>query len=149
MNDLRTQQLEAAYAEDTTISFVGSNRLRPFSLGTLNLCRQLKLSLFTEPEAENELADEERQHQLAVFAWMQSAPLKEVLAAVRAGTWKDAVAEFEFSLSVDTMPTLVAEIGRIASLAAAAVTSLGIWTIRRFTDWGRRNTAYFVAYRHA
>ena len=37
----------------------------------------------------------------------------------------------------------------LTSLAAAAVTSLGIWTIRRFTDWGRRNTAYIVAYRHA
>ena len=29
----------------------------------------------------------------------------------------------------------------LTSLAAAAVTSLGIWTIRRFADWGHRNTA--------
>jgi ZIP family zinc transporter len=34
----------------------------------------------------------------------------------------------------------------ITSLAAAAVTSLGIWTIRRFADWGHRNTAYFMCF---
>lgn len=120
MNDPRTPQLEAAYSEDTAMSQVGGNRLRPFSLGTLNLCRQLKLTLFTDAQADETLSDEVRQRQIAVFAWMQSAPLKEVLRAVRAGTWEDAVTEFEFNLSVDTIPTLVAEIGRIATLAAAA-----------------------------
>lgn len=120
MNDPRTPQLEAAYAEDTSMSLVGGNRLRPFSLGTLNLCRQLKLTLFTDAQADEKLSEEERQRQIAAFAWMQSEPLKEVLRAVRAGTWEDAVTEFEFNLSVDTIPTLVAEIGRIATLAAAA-----------------------------
>jgi hypothetical protein len=120
MNDPRTPLLEAAYAEDTSPALVGNNCLRPFSLGSLNLCRQLNLTLFTKPKGEAELSDEERQFQLTVFAWMQAAPLKDVLAAVRAGTWKDAVAEFEFSLSVDTLPTLIAEISRIAMLAAAA-----------------------------
>jgi len=32
------------------------------------------------------------------------------------------------------------------SLTAAFVTALGIWTIRRFTDWGQRNTAYFMCF---
>ena len=34
----------------------------------------------------------------------------------------------------------------IASSAAAAVTTLGIYTIRNFGDWGRRNTAYFMCF---
>lgn len=34
----------------------------------------------------------------------------------------------------------------LTSLAAAAVTSLGIWTIRRFAHWGQRNTAYFMCF---
>jgi ZIP family zinc transporter len=34
----------------------------------------------------------------------------------------------------------------LTSLTAAAVTSLGIWTIRRFADWGHRNTAYFMCF---
>ena len=33
-----------------------------------------------------------------------------------------------------------------ASLTAALVTALGIWTIRRFADWGQRNTAYFMCF---
>lgn len=33
-----------------------------------------------------------------------------------------------------------------ASLTAAAVTSLGIWTIRHFADWGHRNTSYFMSF---
>lgn len=32
------------------------------------------------------------------------------------------------------------------SLLAAAVTSLGIFTIRRFSDWGQRNTTYFMCF---
>jgi hypothetical protein len=32
------------------------------------------------------------------------------------------------------------------SLTAALVTALGIWTIRRFADWGQRNTAYFMCF---
>jgi zinc transporter ZupT len=32
------------------------------------------------------------------------------------------------------------------SLLAAFVTSLGIYTIRRFAAWGQRNTAYFMCF---
>jgi zinc and cadmium transporter len=32
------------------------------------------------------------------------------------------------------------------SLLAAFVTSLGIYTIRRFADWGQRNTTYFMCF---
>jgi ZIP family zinc transporter len=32
------------------------------------------------------------------------------------------------------------------SLVAAGVTSLGIYTIRRFSDWGHRNTTYFMCF---
>jgi len=118
--DPRTTQLEAAFAEDGTPTAAAGLRLRPFSLGTLNLCRQLGLTLFTDSKADESISDEERQRQIAAFAWLQSAPLKEVLQVVRSGTWQEAVNEFEFSLSVETIPALVAEIGRIATLAAAA-----------------------------
>lgn len=118
--DSRSANLEAAYSEESTPVRVAGIHLRPFSLGTLNLCRQLGLSIFTDPQAEEKLSDEDRQRQIAAFAWMQSAPLKDVLAAIRAGAWQEVVTEFEFSLSVDTIPALIAEISRIATLAAAA-----------------------------
>jgi len=34
----------------------------------------------------------------------------------------------------------------LASVAAATVTSCGIYVIRRFETWGRRNTAYFMCF---
>ncbi|WFM71535.1 ZIP family metal transporter [Halomonas sp. CKK8] len=34
----------------------------------------------------------------------------------------------------------------VTSLLAALVTSLGIYTIRRFADWGQRNTTYFMCF---
>ena len=34
----------------------------------------------------------------------------------------------------------------IMSLSAAAVTSVGIYTIRNFAGWGRRNTTYFMSF---
>lgn len=93
-------------------------RLRPFSLGTLNVCRQLDLTLFLDGEAD--LGDEEKQRQIVAFAWVQSAPLSEVLGALRTGTANEKIAEFEFQMDVAALPQLIIEIQRISELAAAA-----------------------------
>ena len=118
-DDTRTQKLEAAFAdsnEDDTV--IGSLRLRPFSLGTLNVCRQLELTLFLDGEVE--LEDEEKQRQIVAFAWAQSAPLSEVLEALRTKTAPQKIAEFEFQMDVGDLPELIKEIQRISELAAAA-----------------------------
>ena len=114
--DPRTQQLEAAFAEGP--ARIGELRLRPLSFGTINLCRQLSLTLFLDEQAD--LPDEEKQRQLIAFAWIQSAPLSEVLEAVRNGRMQERVDEFAFSLSIDMLPALMAEVSRISRLAAAA-----------------------------
>ena len=115
--DPRPTQLEAAFAEGCTTT-IGSITLRPFSLGTLNLCRQLNLTLFLN--GDTDLSDEEKQRQLVAFAWIQAAPLPEVLTAVRTGNAADKVAEFEFSLGIDTLPMLLKELSRVSQLASAA-----------------------------
>jgi len=116
-DDTRTEQLEAAFAEDDATE-VGSLRLRPFSLGTLNVCRQLGLTLFLDDETK--LSDEEKQRQIVAFAWAQSAPLTEVLKALRTGNAEDRIARFAFRMEVNDLPGLMQEIQRIAELAAAA-----------------------------
>lgn len=116
-DDARNQNLEAAFCEPETLT-VGTLCLRPFSLGTLNLCRQLGLTMFLDDSAE--LTDADKQRQIAAFAWAQSAPLREVISAVRKGTWQEAVDEFEFGLAVSDLPALLAEIQRIGELAGAA-----------------------------
>ena len=97
---------------------IGGLHLRSFSLGTLNVCRQLNLTLFLDGEAD--LNDEEKQRQIVAFAWAQSAPLSEVLGALRTGTANDKIAEFEFRMDVAALPELITEIQRISELAAAA-----------------------------
>jgi len=114
----RDQKLEAAFADGAEAP-AGSLRLRPFSLGTLNLCRQLGLTLFLDGDAE--LDDDEKQRQIVAFAWAQSAPLPEVLGALRSGDAQGRIAEFEFQMGVGDLPALIAEIQRISGLAAAVV----------------------------
>lgn len=58
--------------------------------------------------------------QLTAFAWLQSAPLPEVKAAVREGRWEQEVEDFSFGLSMEELPLLLAEVERIAKLAEAA-----------------------------
>ena len=42
-NESRTEKLEAAFAEPAeSETVIGCLRLRPFSLGTLNVCRQFR-----------------------------------------------------------------------------------------------------------
>lgn len=113
----RTEKLEAAFADEEE-TVVGSLRLRPFSLGTLNVCRQLDLTLFLDDEVE--LDDEEKQRQIVAFAWAQSAPLPEVLKALRSSETEERIAEFEFQMDVGDLPELIREIQRISELAAAA-----------------------------
>ena len=117
--DTRTRKLEAAFADPAQgETVIGGLHLRSFSLGTLNVCRQLDLTLFLDDEAE--LTDEEKQRQIVAFAWVQSAPLSEVLSALRTGNAIERIAEFEFQLDVAALPELITEIQRISELAAAA-----------------------------
>jgi hypothetical protein len=114
--DPRTPQLEAAFAEGP--AHIGDLRLRSLSFGTINLCRQMNLSLFLDEQVE--LSDEEKQRQLIAFAWIQSAPLPEVLEAVRTRKVQERLDEFAFLLSIDMLPALMVEVSRISKLAAAA-----------------------------
>jgi len=116
----REDQLEAAFLE-AGLNVPGLT-MRPFSLGTLNLCKKLKLSLFVEDKSAEkvELDEDATLDQLIAFAWLQSQPLPEVLAAVRGNKWREAVELFAFTLSADTITALGAEIQRISAQSNAA-----------------------------
>jgi hypothetical protein len=91
---------------------IGSLVLRPFTIGTLSICKQLNLSMFIgESEGKAELDD---QRQIMAFAWAQSAPLEKVLQAVRMNKWIEAVEEFEFSIQPNQVSEIVDEINRIS-----------------------------------
>lgn len=95
--------------------------MRPFSIGTLTLCRRLKLSLFTDEAKVEEISDEDSLLQLATFAWMQSAPLADVRRHLREGTYEDEVDLFSFGLSLESLSQLTQQIKRLAAQSAAAI----------------------------
>lgn len=96
---------------------VAGLKFRPFTLGSKAACEQMKLSMFLTGETGSE---SEAERQMVAFAWIHSAPLKTVLAALRNGTADEAAQEFGFSISLSAMPELVAEINRISRAAAEA-----------------------------
>jgi hypothetical protein len=114
----RPKENEAAFSEGE--QQIGKLRLRPFTIGTLSICRQLKLTMFIGSEEGTPELDQQRQ--IMAFAWAQSAPLGEVLRCIRTGKWVEAVEEFEFEIEPSQVNEIVAEINRISqSVKAAAV----------------------------
>lgn len=96
-------------------------KLRAFSFGSLQLCRVLKLTLFTEeadPYAEEDEGEDQRQ--LVAFAWLQSEPLDEVLEAVADGTAEAKILKFSFTLDLSNLTPLMNEVNRISSGISAA-----------------------------
>lgn len=114
----RAKENEASFSEGE--QQIGKLTLRPFTIGTLSICRQLNLSMFIgNTGTESEL---DQQRQIMAFAWAQSAPLGEVLRCIRTGKWMEAVEEFEFTIEPSQVNEIVAEINRISqSVKAAAV----------------------------
>lgn len=118
-DDARLDVLEAAFAEGNT-ELLGVS-LRPVTLGTLNLCRRLELTLVLRPELEAEFGEADKQRQALIFVWLHSAPLHEVLAAVRDGTWEHAFSAFAESGSQLVVPVVLHEIRRVSKLVEAAL----------------------------
>ena len=127
MSTAREDQLEHAFSEGEMT--VANLTLRPFSLGTLALCLDLILTTFVTQDREQlqAITEAEKQRQMAAFAWMQSAPEKEVLKLVREKrrnpssiALDDAIEDFQFTVPVHLLPDLIKEVDRISKLAAAA-----------------------------
>jgi hypothetical protein len=117
MND-RNHQLAAAMI-DPGERRIGGIKLRPFSYGSMQLAYLFKLSLFTG-EGETEPSEAEKQRQIVTFAWMQSAPLDEVVSAVHDGSAENRVLRFSLGITFDTIPELMAEINRIGEMVSAS-----------------------------
>lgn len=93
---------------------VAGLRLRPFSIGTYNLIQRLKIKL------DSELPDSEQMRNLAAIAWIQSAPIPEVLRAVHTGKADEAIDAFMFSIDLSRIGELSAELNRIGEAVSAA-----------------------------
>ena len=78
----------------------GGLTLRPFSAGTLTLCRSLGLTMITGATKEQieAMPADEKQRQLTTFLFIQSQPLDVVKKAVKAARENRAAFEEEYLL---------------------------------------------------
>jgi len=77
---------------------LGGLKLRPFTLGTLEICRRVGLSMFTAGQLPEDAG--ERARQVSAFLFIQSEPLDEMLAAVSSTErFNDALLRFQFRLT--------------------------------------------------
>jgi hypothetical protein len=97
---------------------VAGLRLRPFSIGTFNLLQRLKIQI------DGDVPEEDQMRNLAALAWIQSAPIPEVLKAVHSGKADEAIDAFMFQIDLSRVGELSAELNRIGEQVAAA--SFGI-----------------------
>ena len=97
---------------------VGALKLRPFSAGTLTLCRTLGLTMITGASKEQleALSADAKQRQLTTFLFIQSQPLDLVKKAVKlARESREAFEEeyllpFELELPVTAMFTAMQQL---------------------------------------
>ena len=106
---------------------VGTLILRPFSAGTLTLCRKLGLTLIVGgAEEKAAITEEEKQRQITTFIFIQSAPLDDVLRAAklarkdRTAFEEDILLPFELSLPVEVMVQAMEQIAGNAEQIASA-----------------------------
>ena len=95
--------------------------LRPFSLGSLSICRRAKLTMLTGEAKPEELDDDAKQQQIVAFLYIQSQPILEVLKAIKDPEFMgNHVLPFAMTLPLSAIPAAVAEIQRIMDAASAA-----------------------------
>jgi hypothetical protein len=101
---------------------IGNLKLRPYTMGSMQLAYLLKLTTFTRQKDDPplELDDVEESRQIMTFAWMQSADEDEISDAIKNDTVDRCVLKFSFGVTFDMLPALMDEINRIGEMVAAS-----------------------------
>ena len=116
----RTEQLEATFTQAP--AEIAGLTLRPFSLGSLSLCRRLKLTMLTGEAAPDSLNDEEKQQQIVAFLFIQSQPLNAVLQAIKSESFfEEHILPFSLGLPMEAFPQAIKEIQRVIDAAICCV----------------------------
>jgi len=110
MIDPKTDYL---FLEPDTIEVAGL-RLRPFSIASFNLIQRLGIKL------DGAQTDAEQMRNLAALAWIQSAPIPEVIKSVHCGKADESIDAFMFTIDLSRVGELSAELNRIGEQVAAA-----------------------------
>jgi hypothetical protein len=119
---MKTDPRDLAFIEPVP-EFAGL-KMRPFSAGTLTLCRALNLSVVLA-SAEG-VSEADKQEQLVTLLFIQSQPLETVKTAVkiarqdRQAFRDDFLLPFEMGLPVSALPKIFKELEAVFAAVEAA-----------------------------
>ena len=101
------------FLEPDTLEVAGL-RLRPFSIASFNLIQRLGIKL------DSAQTDAEQMRNLAALAWIQSAPIPEVIKSVHSGKANESIDAFMFTIDLSRVGELSSELNRIGEAVNAA-----------------------------
>ena len=102
---------------------VAGIELRPFTLGSLQAARKLGLRMFAEDPSDEEIEPGQEEREMVAFAWIQSAPLSEVLGSLRKGVdvaW-EKIDEFSWSLDMDRFQLFSQELEKLGMMVGETI----------------------------
>ena len=116
----KTTLNEEAFLEPQ-LKHIGDFKLRPFTLGSVTLCKKLGLSQFTGEKSEEPLDQVEQLRQVAGFLFIHCEPVEKVLRAVRdKQTLEDELLRYQLQIPLAIVPQVMEEIQRVGDMTAAA-----------------------------
>ena len=116
----KTTLTEEAFLEPT-LKEIGDFKLRPFTLGSVTLCKKLGLSQFTGEKVEEPMDQVEQLRQVAGFLFIHCEPVEKVLRAVRDRQGlEDELLRYQLQIPLTIVPAVMAEIQRVGDMTAAA-----------------------------
>ena len=116
----KTTLTEEAFLEPK-LKQIGDFKLRPFTLGSVTLCKKLGLSQFTGEKTEEPLDQVEQLRQVAGFLFIHCEPVDKVLRAVRDRVQlEDELLRYQLSIPLSIVPEVMAEIQKVGDMTGAA-----------------------------
>ena len=115
----KTTLTEDAFLEPA-LKTIGDFKLRPFTVGSIPLCKKLGLTQFTGEDI-GDLDQEEQMRQVSGFLWAHCEPIDKILQTVRSKeATEDALLRYQLTIPLSLLPEIMAEIQAVSDQAGAA-----------------------------
>jgi hypothetical protein len=116
----KTTLTEEAFLEPG-LKEIGDFKLRPFTLGSVTLCKKLGLSQFTGEKSDEPMDQVEQLRQVAGFLFIHCEPVEKVLRAVRDKQGlEDELLRYQLQIPLSIVPQVMEEIQRVGDMTGAA-----------------------------
>lgn len=84
--------------------------LRPYTVGSFNMCAALGLSIFTGEKDADKLKKEDQIWQMAAYLWIHTGDIDDRLEAVETGKATRQIKRLMFDMPMDSIEQIMAKI---------------------------------------